>query len=228
MKKQIRPYYKYIFKKNILYLLLILLLAFFSIGLGLIAPGIFAENNRKISKLEADVRDLRLRKTVIDSSLAGSLTSIEEDVQVMSRLIPEAEDYFSIISSLEELSAKTNFIITSYEVDIKNSGTNKLSLNVTGIGDEQNFIEFLQQYNFQGGRLITIENITLGKEEAGIFSLILNFYNQKTTTTDSNNLDYQGSLQKVNAIRSKVTFSLQPNQESVQNEDYVKESNPFE
>lgn len=228
MKKQIRPYYKFAFKKNILYLVLIFLLASFSIALVLLAPGIFTDNNNKIKTLKADVKDFRLKKVVLDSLLLGNSTNIEDDVAVMGRLIPEVEDYFSIIASLDELSAKTNFIITSYSIDIKNSNSNKLSLNINGVGDEQSFINFLKQYNFQGGRLITIENISLGKEEAGAFSLILNFYNERINTAGGKNLDYQNALQKVNEIKSKVTFSLQPTSEKIPDEDYAKESNPFQ
>lgn len=227
MKRQIKPFVKYALRGNALYFLLIVLLTIFSVGFALIAPGIYADNNKKLASLQANVRDLKLKKAILDSSIGGNEQGIEEDVKVMNKLIPETEDYFSIISALEELSAKTNFIITSYQIDLKNSQGHKLSLNITGTGDEQSFINFLQQYNFQGERLITAEKISLGKDKTGSFSLLLNFYSQKTSDMTSNGLNYQLSLQKVNEIRSKVSFNLQSDNQADLNQDYPKKSNPF-
>lgn len=227
MKRQIRPYFKYALRENVLYLFLIMLLAIFTTGFVLIAPALYSANNKKLVELQKNIRDLRLKKSILDPLIVGNEEGIEEDVKAMNKLIPETEDYFLIISSLEELSAKTAFVITSYEVDLKKSQANKLSLNVTGIGDEQSFISFLQQYNFQGERLITIENISLGKEETGTFSLTLNFYSQKASAVGNNELNYQQALQKVNEIRSKVSFNLQSDNQADLNQDYPKKSNPF-
>ncbi len=227
MKRQIKPFFKYALRRNALYFLLILLLTIFSIGSALIAPGIFANNNNKLIALQADIKDLKLKKAILDSSIGGNAQGIEEDVKVMNKLIPEAEDYFSIISALEELSTKTNFIVTSYKINVGSSLTNKLSLTVTGSGDEQSFTSFLQQYNFQGERLITIDKIALGKERSGSFSLLLNFYSQKASEVPGAGLNYQQSLQKVALIRSKVSFNLQSDNQADLNQDYPKKSNPF-
>lgn len=210
-----------------LYLFLIALLVIFTIGSALVVPTIYIKNNQKLAQLQADIKDLRLKKTILDSSIAGNPENVEEGVKIMNKLIPEAEDYFSIIAALEELSTKTSFIITSYDVNVKNSGTNKLSLNVAGIGDQQSFINFLQQYNLQGQRLITIENISLGKDEIGGFNLALNFYTQKASQVPNTGLNYAAALKKIEEIKKKVIFTLSETQEGITVEDYSKKSNPF-
>lgn len=227
MKLQIKPFLKYAFRGNALYFLLIVLLTIFSIGFALIAPGIYANNNKKLDFLQKDVGDLKSKKAILDSSIGGNVQEIEEDVKVMNKLIPETEDYFLIIAALEELSAKTNFVITSYEINLSSSKDHKLSLNVSGTGDHQSFINFLQQYNFQGERLITIENISLGKDKTGSFGLLLNFYSQKTGEATNGGLNYQQALQKVSEIRSKVSFNLQSDNQADLDQDYPKKSNPF-
>ncbi len=227
MKRQIRPYLKHALRANALYFLLIVLLTIFSIGFALIAPGIYANNNSKSASLERDIKDLKLKQQILNSSIGANGQDVEDDVKVVNKLIPEAEDYFLIIAALEELSIKTNFIITSYEVNLSRSQNSKLSLTVTGTGDEQSFINFLQQYNFQGERLITIENISLGKQTTGSFNLILNFYSQKASDISNSGLNYQQALQKVNEIRSKVSFNLQSDNQADLNQDYEKKSNPF-
>ena len=206
---------------------MLLLLIIFTIGFVWLAPGIYSANDAKLAKLEADIKDLGLKKSILDASIGASLDEIDLDVTVMSKLIPEVEDYFSAIAALEELSAKTGFIITSYDIDLTNSEANKLSLNITGIGDQQSFINFLQQYNFEGGRLITTENISLGRDKSESFNLVLNFYNQKTGSVEGENLDYQHALQTVNKIKSKVTFNLQQTPEQPAVENYEKKSTLF-
>lgn len=227
MKRQIRTYFRYTLKENVLYILMLLLLIIFTIGFVWLAPGIYSANDAKLAQLDADIKDLGLKKSILDSSIGASLDEIDLDVTVMSKLIPEVEDYFSAIAALEELSAKTGFIITGYDVDLSKSGTNKLSLNITGLGDQQSFINFLQQYNFEGGRLITTENISLGRDKSESFNLVLNFYNQKAGSVEGENLDYQHALQTVNKIKSKVTFNLQQTPEQPAVENYEKKSTLF-
>ncbi len=190
------------------------------------APALYADNNQKLAQLQNDVNDLKSKRATLDSSIINNPGVVDEDVQVMNKLIPEAEDYFSIIAALEELSSKTGFIVTSYEVNVNQSGENKLSVSVTGIGDQQSFIEFLRQYNFQGERLITIENISLGEDQIGGFTLALNFYNKKASSIPNTNLDYNASLNQIETIKRKVYFNL-TNTQSTVNGDYQKKSNPF-
>lgn len=227
MKLQIKPYLKYALKDNVLYLFLIMFLTIFTAAFVIFAPTLFADNNKKLAQLQEDIKDLKLKKVILDSSVGENPLETEESVKIMSKLIPETEDYFSIIAALEELSSKTGFVVTSYEVDLQNSKDNKLSLNVTGVGDEQSFIDFLRQYNFQGERLITIEDISLGTSEIGSFGLILNFYAQKASSIKDSSLDYQAAIQTVKALRNKVNFNLQTYQEQPVEENYEKKTNPF-
>jgi hypothetical protein len=192
----------------------------------LVAPALYAENTQKLAQLQVDVADLKSKKTILDSSLGNNPGVVDDDVKIMNKLIPEAEDYFSIIAALENLSAKTSFVVTSYDINVKESGENKLSLHVTGIGDQQSFIDFLRQYNLQGERLITIENISLGEDESGGFTLALNFYNKKASSISGANLDYNAALNEIEAIKNKVHFNLSDVQTNG-NADYQKKSNPF-
>ena len=56
--------------------------------------------------------------------------------------------------------------------------------------------------------MITAEKIGIDPLQHSGVSLDLNFYNQKPTLDTDEKLDFQGSINELNAIRSKVKFSI--------------------
>ncbi len=99
-------------------------------------------------------------------------------------IIPNKEDYFTIILALEKLSLDTGFIIDKYTILLNETTSNKLALSVEGTGDPAAFLKFLQQYQYEGGRLITNEKMEFSTANVGQTKLSLNFYNKPLQQTE--------------------------------------------
>lgn len=206
MKINIKPFIKRLIKDNIFYIvgnifLVVLIIVTINIGISEI-------NNykNKISKLQTENIQLMNKVTLMNSKIPQTAI-LDQDIKFLNTLIPNAEDYFSIIYSLEKISQKSGFVITEYTVSIDKSTTEKLRLSVSGVGDSQSFLSFLRNYNFGGGRLITSDKVSLDPSFSGALKVDLTFYNKKTasatTLTDSPDTSiYQG----LENLKIKVNF----------------------
>ena len=144
-------------------------------------------------------------------------------------LIPNIEDYFSIIYALEKLSLNSNFIINSYTVSIGKSTSQKLKLSVTGMGDSESFINFLKNYNFAGGRLITSDKIQLDPNFVGSIKIDLTFYTKKVTANQNleSNPD-EKVFNELETLKNKVNFAFDVDTaSSAPDFNYPRKSNPF-
>jgi len=213
-------------KNNFLYLIII------SICLILITLSIrsFVEQSNtfelKKSSLEKEINDLESKKDLILTahSLQKENLPLDELNKVLNRLIPFEEDYFSIIIALEKISQKTGFIITSYSMNLQKSNPQKLSLTVSGIGDRQSFLEFIKNYRFIGGRLITVDNIKFSETASDKTEIALNFYNQdKKKNLPSLFLLTQKDKEQLKEILSKTEIVMQEEKDT----QYETKTNPF-
>lgn len=228
MKPKISPYVQYLLTENIYYIVIafILLISIF------IVPSIvintYSQNVEKINTIEAELQEINSKKNALAFLSNTSTKNIDEYYNIVSSLIPEAENYFTIIYALNNLADLTNFNITSYSLNLKESTKNKLSIEVTGIGNQSEFLNFLREYNLGGGRLITAEEITLNSEGFSGITLRLNFYNQKSSLFQSGNINYKDVLSKIDSLKSKIKFNFQSevNKETAV-EEYPTKTNPF-
>lgn len=208
MQHKIRPYLQFLINQNLVYFLLFGGLVALSV---IIIPFFIAQiekSSSDIDKSKVEVTSLQIKQRVLQSVISESKDDIDQDLALVTGLIPDTEDFFSMIYSLEQLSQSTGFIINNYSVNLKKSDGNKLSITVTGEGDSASFLELLRTYNFAGGRLITAEKIGIDPLQHSGVSLDLNFYNKVATLDTNEKLDFQGSINELNEIRSKVKFSI--------------------
>ncbi len=208
MRRKIRPYLQFLINQNLVYFLLFAGLVIIGV---LIIPFFIGEIDRSsadIEKSKIDATTLQIKQRVLQSVVNENKNDIDQDLALVTGLIPDTEDYFSMIYSLEQLSQSSGFVINNYSVNLKKSDSNKLSITVTGEGDSESFLELLRTYNFAGGRLITAEKIGIDPLQHSGVSLDLNFYNKKATLDTNEKLDFQGSINELNEIRSKVKFSI--------------------
>jgi hypothetical protein len=232
MKTKIDPYIKSLLIENAVYVIFALLLI---VGLFIIPSlliGSYAKNAENIYKLEEEINEINSKKNALAFISESKLQDIDEYYNIVSSIIPESENYFSIIYSLNNLSQLTNFNITSYSINLQASTKDKISIQVTGVGNQDEFLEFLKNYNFGGGRLITAETISLNQQEFSGITLKLNFYNKKSSLTQRGNIDYQKVLNTIDQIKEKIQFSIQD--EAITNEgseeideNYPTKTNPF-
>ena len=228
MKTKIKPFIQRLIRENIFYIfgnVFILILIVVSVRIGL------SENlnyNKKINSLKTELSELQNKITLMNTVIP-STESLDEDLNFLNTLIPNVEDYFSIIYSLEKLSQKSNFIITEYSVDVNKSTTPQLKLSVIGVGESQTFINFLKDYNFGGGRLITSDKIQIDPNFFGSIKIDLTFY-AKSVLTDKNLgqiTDYK-FFEELEALKSKVNFSFTENIATDSADlEYPKKTNPF-
>lgn len=228
MLNKIKPFIRRLIKENIFYLIgdvFIFILIIITVRIGLIENSSY---NKKINALKTELNQLQNKATLMNTTIPSS-DKLDEDLNFLNTLIPNVEDYFSIIYALEKLSQKTNFIITEYEVNISNSTAEKLKLSVNGIGDSQSFINFLKNYNFGGGRLITSDKIQLDPKFFGSIKIDLTFYAKNVST--GKNLEQAPNykfFEELETLKSKVSFRFDSNSEvNAPNLDYPKKANPF-
>lgn len=225
MKLKIKPYLFRLIKENILYIvslffLLILIITTIKLSLDKINLG-----KSRINILKTDINQLNKKVKLYQESIP-STDKLDEDIKLLNRLIPNVEDYFSVIYALDKLSEKTGFLIINYSVNVKKSTSDKLRLTVNGIGDSEAFLRFLEEYQFSGGRLITSDKIELNPEMSGTIKLNLTFYNkavkpgnEEITMTDSKIFD------KLESIKEKVSFDF--DEEERIDLDYPKKNSLF-
>ena len=166
------------------------------------------EASANIQKSKGEASQLQIKQRILQSVLNESKDELDQDLAIVTALVPDTEDYFSMIYSLEQLSKSTGFIINNYTVNLSKSNGNKLSLTVAGEGNSQSFMELLRNYNFAGGRLITAEKIGIDPAVSSGISLDLNFYSKTATIENDDKLNYQASIDQLKDLRSKVKFSI--------------------
>lgn len=225
---KIKPFIQRLIKENIFYIVgnvFIFILIIITIKIG------FTENsnyNKKIAVLKTELSQLQNKVTLMNTTIPPS-DKLDEDLNFLNTLIPNIEDYFSIIYALEKLSQKSNFVITEYVVNVEKSTAEKLKLSVTGIGESQFFINFLKNYNFGGGRLITSDKIKIDPNFFGSIKIDLTFYSKNVSTGKNLELAADEKIFKeLETLKSKVNFSFDSNGET-NNPDlnYPKKTNPF-
>ncbi len=226
MKLQINPFLEHLFRENASYIFMALILVISLFFVPRYMVGKYFENKTKIGELEEKVNQIKVKENILLASRNEEIQNIDEDVRILKSLIPDSENHFTIIYALEELSRQTNFIITSYTLNLTGSNLEKTSLTVTGIGDQESFLRFLKNYNFAGGRLITAEKIEFNQSQFGGSTITLNFYNKEVSSTEDQNVNYEEILKKIAEIRSKVNIGFLSDEDEI-SEAYPVESNPF-
>lgn len=228
MKNKIKPFIKRLIKENIYYIIgniFIFILIIITIKIGVTES---VNYKTKIDFLKLENTELMNKVTLMNSSIPVS-EKLDEDVKFLNTLIPDTEDYFSIIYALENLSQKSNFAITNYTVNVGASTSEKLKIRVTGIGDSKSFIDFLKDYNFSGGRLITSDKVELDPNFSGSIIIDLTFYNKKTVAANKLGKSPNSNVFKeLESLKVKVNFSFDNNSgSSSPSLDYPRKSNPF-
>lgn len=213
--------------ENLLYIM-----AFFTLNAVLIVSTVFflrqhSENNLKESSLQAQISELDKKKELLEfnNQLIKDEIDLDNINLILGQLIPSDEDYFSIPLALEKLSLQTNFIITSYSIDIKQSTGEKLAIVIEGQGDPDSFLLFLNAYKFEGERFITIDKIELIEEGTIDAKININVYRGKGRSTKTVESLTDKDRRLIEEILQKVQVELKT--EDAIPEDYPTKSNPF-
>jgi len=181
----------------------------------------------KIKLLKEDINQLAKKKLVVFSTNPQESNSL---IQTLNSLVPPSEDYFSIFSTLENLSTQTGFRIVSYSIKINQKPKDKIVIKVNGEGTSDSFLKFLESYQYKGGRLITLDNIEFSP---GNFktSLALNFYAKEVKNLQqvANLMVDKRTKEKIKKISQEMNLASQiaSPQGELGEIEYPTKQNPF-
>ena len=229
MKNKKLYYYSILIAENIVYILANIVLTILILFLVIPFFQQTLENKQKINDLNNEINLLTSKKNNLKLFAQNDL-NIEKAIKILNYLVPNEEDYFSILYALEKLSGKTGLLITSYVINLSDKNPNRLRLTVTGLGDINTFLDFLKEYNFGGGRLITSDNLSLNFQHQSGFKIDIIFYNQKINTKNLSNLtiDDPTFFKKINELLAKTEFVLkESSEEAFLDINYPRKTNPF-
>lgn len=189
--------------------------------------GYFSALEQK-NQFEQELVQLRSTSDTAKQNIERLQENIDNYNEILGMIVPEKEDYFSIIFALEKLSQDTGFTITRYDIILEESTTDKLSLSVEGSGDIDSFLNFLRDYQFNGNRLITNEKIELSDSNEGRTRLSLNFYHKALTDlAESVKPISQKDISLIQNIEQKVTISVKEDINNGEPVIYDTKQNPF-
>lgn len=188
--------------------------------------------NQQKEIINNEIRALKEKNNLIILSKQLKIKNLDLDRlnKLLFFLIPNEEDYFSIILSLEKIAKKTNFLITGYSLNLKNSSPNRLSIAISGKGDRNAFFNFIKDYKFAGGRLITIDRIQYSESNLNPDQKInLNFYSGRKETKDSFIRLDNNDIELINKIQSSINLDEEiiASEEGQKNFEYETKTNPF-
>lgn len=152
----------------------------------------------RVQEMKATITLIRNNQTIFDGR-------IDEYNSILQQLIPDNESYFSVISTLEQLSEKTGVTINSYSVNIDATTEEKLTLSVTILGDQIGIEQFIQEYKYAGGRLLTTDGLKINPQELESVTVSLNFYhNAFKDTVSSSSQVTSADLELLEEIKTKL------------------------
>lgn len=189
----------------------------------------FNAQKKEVDLMSGEVLMLSNRFNTLKYNKTLTEDQIKEYNKLLASLIPETEDFFSIIYALEEISSVSHFIITDYAIDINKTSREKLTLTAEGRGNSEEFLNFLQQYQFAGGRLVTSDQIQYGGMNSGSTRITLNFYSKRFAFNETVQVPQlsKEEIQKLEEIKKKITFQFSSSDYQTVTTDYAIKKDPF-
>jgi len=204
----------------VVFLLIILVFAFYSQ---------FNKQKKEVELLQGETSMLGDRFNTLKFNKTLTQDQIKDYNKLLASLIPETEDFFSIIYALEEISTATNFKITDYAIDISAAIKDTLTITVQGKGDTNDFLKFLQEYQFVGGRLVTSDKIIYRGENPGDTKITLNFYSKRFSFNETVRVPQltKDEIQRLQKIKEQVKFQFSAASYQAADTQYTSKKDPF-
>lgn len=178
----------------------------------------------KITALKKEISDLQQKNTIIYSFDKQELDQL---INTMNELLPGKEDFYSIFTTLEKISEKSGFVISSYIVDFNNKTNDKISLTIEGQGSPDELLKFFQDYKFGGGRLVTMDHVSFSPSTTET-SLILNFYAKDVKVNGTNALKVdKKTFDLIRSVNKNISQTVKENSQEQTNGDYIPKEDPF-
>lgn len=226
MELKIDPYTLQLVKENRPYIVsLVIFLILLALIIPLQAKDYFGYQD-KIDKLNKEITELERKKTIIYSFAPDEADQLIETLNI---LLPVSEDYFSISTALQRLSNQTGFKIVSYAINFQEKRKDKVAIVIEGEGTPDALLNFLENYQYKGGRLITMNEISFSPSTSKT-SLTLNFYAKdvKIKTRQTTPKIDKEMVDLVTKISQAITSGGDFGREGETIGEYEMTTNPFQ
>lgn len=189
----------------------------------------FNSQKKDVDLMSGEVLMLKNRFNTLKYNKSLTEDQIKEYNKLLASLIPETEDFFSIIYALEQISTASHFDIVNYEIDVGKTNKEKITLTAEGRGQPDEFLNFLQEYQFAGGRLVTSDQIQYGGINSGNTKITLNFYNKRFAFNETVQVPQlsKEEIEKLDAIKSKIKLQFSSSDYQSIDTDYAIKKDPF-
>lgn len=218
-------------KENIIYLSLLIFILIIYVVFFIVLINKNNELSNKIWNIKNEINALEKEVNLINygTKIREEGIDIDKINKILYQLIPDEEDYFSIIFSLEKLSKETRFLIDNYTINFNKSKNNKLNLTIEGFGDQESFFNFLRKYRYSGGRLLTIDKIEYQGEQNVKAKLNIYFYNGRLPSLKfTNNYQFNNDQKEIiKKIQEEVSINFDSSSQKEEEYLYSTKSNPF-
>lgn len=151
-----------VLRQNALYI--VSLIVFILIGvLGLpIAWGRYQEIRDKAVSEKKIVQDLQ---TALAIQAQYEAFDPDRLLNVVDRMMPQKEDYFNLIQSMQQLARANGVILVAHTSPFKSKTKDVTSVTVTMRGSRAELERVLGNFSFVSGRFITVESVTYKPRE---------------------------------------------------------------
>src|SRR3990167_1968749 len=152
-----------------------------------------------------EIEDARTSVRLIQNNKTLVSQNIDEYNEVLEKVIPDNESYFLVITSLEQLAARTGVRVVSYSIDLTSTTMEKLTLEVEIEGDLASIENFMKEYQFAGGRLITNERLSLNLKDLQNITFSLNFFHKEFQDgVEGSSIAGKNDIKEIDDIASKL------------------------
>ena len=152
-----------------------------------------------------EIEDARTSVRLIQNNKTLVSQNIDKYNEILEKVIPDKESYFLVITALEQLAARTGVRVASYSIDLTSTTEEKLTLEVEIEGDLASIENFMKEYQFAGGRLITNERLSLNLKDLQNTSFSLNFFHKEFQDgVEGSSIAGKNDIKEIDDIASKL------------------------
>lgn len=177
--------------------------------------------------LVREIVNLERKKATI---LSFNAEEVDLLVSTLDTLLPSKEDYFTIFTVLDNISTQTEFRVVSFTLILSKTPGEVLTLKITTEGTPEAFVKFLENYQYKGGRLITMDELTYSPVSAQT-SLTLVFHTKDVKPVISQEAPKIDPvrLERIRTVARELQESLTTSPEEFVDttSDYSTKDNPF-
>jgi hypothetical protein len=130
--------------------------------------------------LKEDVEEVEARIRLVDSYKLLTDEEIRLNNRTLEELVPSGDTNLSMYYILDDLALKSGLTLSNYQLSSSARAESKSSVSVSATGTPQELLDFLSQYKFITGRLLTLESIQIRRESHDTdvlnIQMVLNYY----------------------------------------------------